>query len=84
MTIRAAITKLLGRDGPSGEPDSPVEIAVVPIGIGPMTVESLRDRGFDAVGFEAYNLISGVSSDYRIMVPGSQSTAASAQLTDLL
>ncbi len=61
-------------------PDEPVEIGVVPIAHGPVVVARLRDEGFDAVGHDAFNIVSNVSSGYRIVVPQAQSEAAAARL----
>ena len=84
MTIRQTIEKLLTRGAPPDDPDVPVEIALVPVGTGPMTVASLRDSGFDATGAETFNIVTNVLSDYRILVPRHQAADATARLQDLL
>jgi hypothetical protein len=66
------------------DPDEPTEIGVVPIAVGQIALARLRDEGFDAVGHEAFNIVSNVSSGYRIVVPHSQSEAAAARLDELL
>ena len=84
MTIRQAIEKLLTRGSVPDDPDAQVEIALVPIASGPMTVASLRDSGFEATGAETFNIATDVLSDYRILVPRRQAVEASARLQDLL
>jgi hypothetical protein len=84
MTIRQRIENLLTRGSAPDDPDSPVEIALVPIGAGPMTVASLREAGFEATGAESFNIVTDVLSDYRILVPRRQAVEASARLKDLL
>ena len=84
MTIRQTIEKLLTRGSAPEDPDAPVEIALVPIASGPMTVASLRDLGFEATGAETFNIATDVLSDYRILVPRRQAADASARLQDLL
>ncbi len=44
----------------------------------------LRDEGFDAVGHDAFNIVSNVSSGFRIMVPYAQSEAAAVRLDEIL
>ncbi len=84
MTIRQAIEKLLTRGAAPADQDEPVEIALVPIGSGPMTVASLREAGFDATGAETFSIVTNVLSDYRILVPRHQAADATARLQDLL
>ena len=76
----------LERIGASDEvdPDEPTEIGRVPIGKGPWVVEQLRDAGFNAVGHNAFNIVSSVSSGFRILVPQHQSEAAVAKLAEIL
>ena len=65
-------------------PDEPVEIGVVPIAKGQLTLMHLRDNGFDAGGHDAFNIVSDVSSGYRILVPRRQSEQAVVVLDDWL
>lgn len=66
------------------DPDEPVEIGLVPILRGPIAVEQLRNAGFNAAGHEAFNIVSSVSSGYRILVPQHQSEAAVVKLAEIL
>jgi len=66
------------------DPDEPTEIGVAPIAFGQIALTRLRDEGFDAVGHDAFNIVSSVSSGYRIMVPYSQSEAAALRLDEIL
>ena len=66
------------------DPDEPTEIGVVSIAFGQIALERLRDEGFDAVGYDAFNIVSSVSSGYRIVVPHEQSEAAAARLDEIL
>jgi hypothetical protein len=84
MTIRQSIEKLLTRGSAPEDPDALVEIALVPIASGPMTVASLCEDGFAATGAESFNIVTDVLSDYRILVPRRQATDAFARLQDLL
>ena len=84
MTLRQSIERLLSRGSFPENPDELVEIGLVPLGTGPMTVASLRDAGFDASGAETFNIATDVLSDYRITVPRRQAVDAAARLQDLL
>ena len=84
MTIRQAIQRLLERGSFPEDPDEPVEIGLVPLGTGPMTIASLREAGFDATGAETFNIATDVLSDYRILVPRREAVEASAWLQRLL
>ena len=84
MTIRQAIQRLLERGSYPEDPEEPVEIGLVPLGTGPMTVASLREAGFDATGAETFNIATDVLSDYRILVPRREAVEASAWLQRLL
>ena len=84
MSIRERLENLLNRGSVPEDPDALVEIALVPIASGPMTVASLRDSGFEATGAETFNIATDVLSDYRILVPRRQAAEASARLHDLL
>ena len=84
MTIRQTIERLLTRGSVAEDPDALVEIALVPIGTGPITVASLRESGFDATGAESFSIVTNVLSDYRILVPRAQAVEATARLQDLL
>lgn len=66
------------------DPDEPVEIGVVNIARGPIAVEKLRDAGFAAGGHDAFNIVTGVASGYRILVPRHQSDEAFRALDELL
>ena len=65
-------------------PDELTEIGVVPIATGQIALAQLREAGFDAVGHDAFNIVSNVSSGYRIVVPQHQSEEAVAKLEDIL
>jgi hypothetical protein len=84
MTIRQTIERLLSRGSFPEDPDQQIEIGLVPLGTGPMTVASLREAGFDASGAETFNIATDVLSDYRILVPRRQAVDAAACLQNLL
>lgn len=65
-------------------PDEPTEIGVVPMAKGPIAVEQLRNAGFDATGHDAFNIVTSVTSGYRIVVPQHQSEAAVEKLDEIL
>ena len=66
------------------DPDEPTEIGVVSVAVGQIALTRLREEGFDAVGHDAFNIVSNVSSGYRILVPYAQSEAAAARLDEIL
>ena len=83
MRFRDAMRRWFGASE-EVDPDQPTEIGLVPIGKGPLAVEQLRAAGFNAVGHDAYNIVSSVSSGYRILVPQHQSEAAVVKLAEIL
>ena len=84
VSIRDVVFKLLNRGKDPADPDEPVEVALVPIGSGPMTVATLRGEGFDATGNETFNVATNVLSDYRILVPRREVERATARLQAIL
>ncbi len=84
MSIRQVVQKLLNRGQGPADPDEPVEVALVPIGSGPMTVATLRNEGFDATGSETFNIATNVLSDYRILVPRREVEQVTARLQEIL
>jgi hypothetical protein len=84
MGVRDALFKLLNRGGQPANPDEPIEVALVPIGSGPMAVATLRGEGFDATGNETFNIATNVLSDYRILVPRREAERATARLQAIL
>ena len=84
MSVRDAVYRLLSRRGPPPDPDEMVEVALVPISSGPMTVATLRDEGFEAIGNETFNIATNVLSDYRILVPRREAARATARLQAIL
>jgi hypothetical protein len=84
VSIRDAVYKVLNRGGGSQDPDEPIEVALVPVGAGPMTVATLRDEGFDASGNETFNIVTNVLSDYRILVPRREAERATSRLQSIL
>ena len=83
MGLRETLHNLFGASD-EVDRDEPTEIGVVPIAIGQIALTRLRDEGFDAVGHDAFNIVSSVSSGYRIIVPYAQSEAAAARLDEIL
>ncbi|MEY2553176.1 MAG: hypothetical protein QOC57_1036 [Ilumatobacteraceae bacterium] len=84
MSIRDWVYKLLSRGQATADPAEPVEVALVPIASGPMTVATLRSEGFDATGSETFNIASNVLSDYRILVPRGEAERATVRLQTIL
>jgi hypothetical protein len=83
MGLRDSFFRLLSKGGPPEDPDEPVEIGIIPLAVGPMTVETLRNAGFNAVGAPTYNIISEVANRYRILVPRSEAVDATRLLDEL-
>lgn len=67
MSLRSRLLRLLER-GPAPDPDEFVDLAAVPLAVGPMMLHRLHDAGIDARGNEAFNPATSVRSDYRIRV----------------
>ena len=84
MSWRDRLRTLFVSDNMAEDPDEPVEIGVVPLASGPLAIAYLEEAGFDAGGHDAFNIVSSVSSGYRIMVPYSQSEAAALRLDEIL
>ena len=85
MGFRDAMRRWFAASGEiDADPDQPTEIGLVPIGKGPMAVAQLRSAGFDAVGHDAFNIVTSVSSGYRILVPQRQSEEAVVKLEEIL
>ena len=83
MVIREALGRLLSRGEVTQSPDELVEIAVLPLALGPMTVETLRDAGYNASGAPTYSIVTEVASDYRVLVPRHQAAAATKHLDEI-
>ena len=84
MTIREAFGRLLSRGAVPENPDELVEIAIVPLAVGPMSVETLRDAGFHASGAPTFNIVTDVASDYRVLVPRHEAATATKRLDEIL
>ena len=82
MSLRDTVLRWLSRGDVAPDADEPIEIAVVSLPRGPLTVELLRSAGFHASGSQAYNIITEVSGSYRILVPRSEAPAAMQTLAD--
>ncbi|CAB4873810.1 unannotated protein [freshwater metagenome] len=79
MGVLQRFYAMLSRGEPA-DPDELVEVALVRIASGPMTVARLCSEGFHAVGNETFNIVTNVCSDYRILVPRREADGASALL----
>ena len=73
--LRAKFFAWLSRGEP-GDPAELLEITRVRIAGGPLMVAALRNAGFQAVGEEAFNIVTRTSSDYRILVPRGEADRA--------
>ena len=80
MRIRETIVRILSRGEVTEDPDELVEIAIIPLAMGPMSVEALRAEGFDARGAPTYNVATGIASDYRVLTPRREASAAAGRL----
>jgi hypothetical protein len=77
------LVELLSRgEAPELDPNELVEVETVPAANGPMTVETLRSAGIDAIPFEAFDSVTAVHSA-QIKVPRRQLGEA-AKLLDRL
>lgn len=84
MSWRERLSTLFVSNPIPEDPDEPVEIGVLPIAKGPVAVTLLIEAGFDAVGHDAFNIVTNVSSGFRILVPRRQSEHAARFLDELL
>lgn len=83
MGLRDALLRLLSRGEVVDDPDELIEVALVPVASGPMTVAWLCDRGFTATGYEAFDVVSRTASRFSVRVPRHQADAALAELSTL-
>lgn len=84
MSWRERLSTLFVSNPIPEDPDEPVEIGVLPIAKGPVAVTLLIEAGFDAGGHDAFNIVTNVSSGFRILVPRRQSEKAVRFLDELL
>lgn len=82
MTLRDVMNRWLGRSSVVENADELVEIAVIPLAAGPISVESLCEAGFHASGAPCFNIVTEVASDYRILVPRHEAAAATKCLDE--
>jgi hypothetical protein len=69
MGLRRWFAELLARGAPvETDPDSLVEVDVVPLAEGPIYLSGLEREGIDAVGIESYDVVTGTRTRVRIMV----------------
>ena len=80
MSLRDRFVALLTRGSVDETPDQLVELIRLPLHQGPLTLRLLRDDGFAAVGEEAFNVVTRSVTDYRILVPRRELTAAETAL----
>ena len=84
MGLRRWFVDVLARGAPvETNPDSMVEVDVVPLAEGPMYVSGLEREGIDAVGIESYDVVTGTRTRVRIMVRQSDIAAAREVLEQL-
>jgi hypothetical protein len=81
MGLRRKLLEVLSRgdDEPELDGDELVDVEVVPLHLGPITIEVLREAGIEAVSLEAYNAATAQSSTL-IRVPRRQHAEATAVL----
>ena len=84
MTIRDFVRRLLDRGGDKPDPNELVELVVLKLPRGPLVLSALQAAGIDAVGDEAFDVVTNMTTNFRIRVPRSQVTAANAILDDAL
>jgi hypothetical protein len=82
VTVRDFFRRLLDRGGDNADPNELVELVVLKLPSGPMVLSALQTAGIDAVGDEAFDIVTRMGTDYRILVPRNQLAAANAILDD--
>ena len=84
MGFRTRLFDLLARGAPvERDPDEIVEVADVPLHVGPILVASLKESGVEASGVESYDIRSSVTTRMRIMVRRRDLESASALVDEL-
>ena len=83
MSWRERLSTLFISNPIPEDPDEPVENGVLPIAEGPVAVTLLIEAGLDAAGRDAFNIVTNMSSGFRL-VPRRQSEQAGRFLDDLL
>jgi hypothetical protein len=79
MGVRRWLFDLLDRgEAPQVDPDAQVELATVPLSDGPRLVAELEAHGIDAVGIEAFSIVTDTRSLMRITVRHADLAAARA------
>ena len=82
MGLRTWLVDLLSRgEVREPDPDEPVEVGMVLLTDGPLTLEALREAGIEATMIEAFDAPTATTRA-RIMVRRRDADAASAVLTD--
>ena len=82
MGLRTWLVDLLSRgEVREPDPDEPVEVGMVLLPEGPLTIEALRDAGIEATLIEAFDAPTATTRA-RIMVRRRDADAASAVLTE--
>jgi hypothetical protein len=82
--LRTRFLDLLARgERAERDPEEVVEVADVPLHIGPILVASLKERGIEASGVESYDIRSSVTTRMRIMVRRKDLEPASAVIDEL-
>jgi hypothetical protein len=84
VTIRDFVRRLLERGADNADPKELVELVVLKLPRGPMVLSALQAGGIDAVGDEAFDIVTTGRTEFRILVPRDQLTAANALLDDAL
>jgi hypothetical protein len=84
VTIRDFVRRLLDRGADDADPDELVELVVLKLPRGPMVLSALQAGGIDAVGDEAFDIVTKMGTEFRIRVPRNQVAAANAILDDAL
>jgi hypothetical protein len=75
---RRWFVSLLSRgEAPEEDPSELVDLATVPLSVGPLLVARLEDQGITVAPIEAFNLATETRSHMRIMVRRDQFAAAS-------
>jgi hypothetical protein len=83
VTIRSTFFRLLSRGEVPQNPHELVEIAVLPLAVGPMCVDTLCNGGFHATGAPTFNIATDIASDYRVLVPRQEAAAATRRLDEI-
>jgi hypothetical protein len=84
VSIRDFVRRLLNRGDDNADPGELVELVVLKLPQGPMMLSALQAGGIEAVGDDAFDVVTNMRTNFRILVPRNQVAAANAIVDEAL